>query len=111
MTKQERWQIYDSGAITQMTAIELLDWAGYWATEGVDSITDALQREQTKRAIRMILEDLGYCNKIVVGLAVSDEAFVAATIEQVDENLIHQIVVGIMARKLAWITDIDSVQD
>ncbi len=109
MTKQERWQIYDTGAIHQMVAIELLDWAGYWAMAGVESIADDLQREQTKRAIRMILEDLAYCNKIVVGLVVSDADFMSATIEQVGENLIHQIVVGIMANRLRWLTDIDSV--
>ena len=104
MTNQERWNLYDSGELHQAIAIELLDWAGYWASVGVESIEDETQRLQSRRAIRMILEDPSYTIRIVTGLFVSDDDVKNAT--EITEQLIHAVVVRIMAGRLEWITDV-----
>ena len=49
MTNQERWEYYESGALQRIVAVQLLDWAGYWTTAGLDPIEDDLQREQTRQ--------------------------------------------------------------
>lgn len=110
MTNQERWTLYENGEFRQDIAIELLDWAGYWATTGLDEITDPLQKAQTRRAIQMILEDVSYTIKIVAGLVISDDAIKAASPEDVTPAFIHPIIVSIMANKLAWITGISEIQ-
>ncbi|MBP5781931.1 MAG: hypothetical protein J6W04_00145 [Bacteroidales bacterium] len=103
MTNSDRWTLYDSGEIHRMVAIELLDWAGYWTSAGIDGITDPLLKAQTKMAIRMILDDLTYCNKIVVGMVISDPGIKSAT--EVTESLVSGIVTSIMTYRLAWLTD------
>ena len=106
MTNDERWTYYESGALQRVTAIELLDWAGYWTTAGLDDITDPLQKEQTREAIRMILTNLSYTIKVVSALAISDEAIKACPADNVPESVIHTVIVSIMARKLEWLTGI-----
>ena len=110
MTNQERWTLYENGEFRQDIAIELLDWAGYWTTAGLDPIEDTLQKAQTRRAIQMILEDISYVLKIVDGLVISDDAIKAASPEDVTPEFIHPIIVSIMANKLAWITGISEIQ-
>ena len=104
MTNQERWNYYESGELQRVTAVELLDWAGYWTTAGLSGITDALQREQTRQAINLILTDLSYAIKVVAALAISDEAVKGCDAGLVPEALIHTVVVSIMAHKLEWLT-------
>ena len=104
MTNQERWNLYDSGELHQAIAIELLDWAGYWASVGVENIEGALLRTQSRRAISMILEDPGYTIRIVTGLFVSDDDVKNAT--EITDQLVHTVVVRIMAGSLEWVTDI-----
>ncbi len=104
MTNQERWNLYDSGELHQAVAIELLDWAGYWASVGVENIEGELLQRQSRRAIRMILEDPSYSIRIVIGLFVSDDDVKNAT--EITDQLIHTVVVRIMANRLEWITDI-----
>ncbi|MBQ6503091.1 MAG: hypothetical protein IJI57_04160 [Flexilinea sp.] len=104
MTNQERWNLYDSGELHQMIAIELLDWAGYWASVGVENIEGETLRQQSRRAIRMILEDPSYTIRIVTGLFVSDDDVKNAT--EITDALVHTVVVRIMANRLEWITDV-----
>ena len=104
MTNQERWNLYDSGELHQAIAIELLDWAGYWASVGVENIEGELLRQQTRRVIRMILEDPSYTIRIVSGLFISDDDVKNAT--EITQQLVHTVVVRIMAGRLEWITDI-----
>ena len=111
MTNEERYEYFNSGALQRATAIELLDWAGYWATAGLDSITDPLQKEQTKAAIRMILNNLGGTNKIVSHLAISYDEIKNAGVGQVTEAIVKGIVTNIMAFKLAWITGITALPE
>ncbi len=109
MTNQERWNLYDSGTLRQSIAIELLDWAGYWASIGVENIEGELLRQQSRRAVRMILEDPSYTIRIVTGLFVSDDEVKNAS--EITEQLIHTVVVRIMAGRLQWITDIYPVEE
>lgn len=109
MTNQERWQYFESGELQRVTAVELLDWAGYWTTEGLDEITDPLQKEQTRQAIRLILTELSYTIKIVASLAISDEAIKSCPVDNVPESVIHTVIVGIMARRLEWLTGITEI--
>lgn len=104
MTNQERWQYFESGELQRVTAIELLDWAGYWTTAGLGDITDPLQKEQTRQAIRLILTDLSYTIKVVASLAISDSAIASSEAGMVQESTIHTVVVSIMANKLEWLT-------
>ena len=104
MTNQERWNLYDSGDLHQAIAIELLDWAGYWASVGVENIEGEILRQQSRRAIRMILEDPSYTIRIVTGLFVSDDDVKNAT--EITGELIHTVIVRIMATRLEWITDV-----
>lgn len=109
MTNQERWTYFESGELQRVTAVELLDWAGYWTTEGLDEITDPLQKEQTKQAIRLILTELSRTIKIVASLAISDEAIKSCPVDNVSESIIHTVIVGIMAHKLEWLTGITEI--
>lgn len=111
MTNEERWQLYDSGEFHRAIAIELLDWAGYWTTTGLDEITDPLQKAQSKQAITIIITDLSYANKVVASLAISDSRLVETELSNVNEALIKAIVVSIMANKLEWLTGIDRVDE
>ncbi len=109
MTNDERWIYYESGALQRVTAIELLDWAGYWTTAGLDEITDPLQKEQTREAIRLILTNLSYTVKVVASLEISDDAIKACPADNVPESTIHTVIIGIMARKLEWLTGIQEL--
>ena len=111
MTNQERWDYYQSGALQRATAIELLDWAGYWAGAGLDPITDPLQKEQTKKAIELILNDLSGTLKVVSALAISDDAIKACSVDGVTEQIIKTVVVSIMSNKLCWVTGIESLPE
>lgn len=111
MTNQERWQYFESGELQRVTAVELLDWAGYWTTEGLDEITDPLQKEQTRQAIRLILTELSRTIKIVASLAISDDAIKACDPDNVPESVIHTVIVSIMARKLEWLTGITALPE
>ena len=88
MTNQERWELYESGELHRAIAVELLDWAGYWASAGVDGIQDELLRAQTKQAVNIILTDLSYANKVVASLAISDASFKNLTQEEITETII-----------------------
>ena len=109
MTNDERWTYFESGVLQRITAIELLDWAGYWTTAGLDEITDPLQKEQTRQAIRLILTDLSYAIKVVASLAISDDAIRACDAGSVPEAVIHTVVVSIMANKLEWLTGVSEL--
>lgn len=109
MTNHERFAYFESGQLQEAVEIELLDWAGYWTTAGLDSITDALQKEQTAEAIRMILNDLGYMVKVTAELAISDSEIKNAEPDGVTESMIYGAVTAILANKLAWITGITAV--
>lgn len=106
MTNAERWIYYESGDLQRKVAVDLLDWAGYWATQGTESITDPLQRAQTNSAITLILNDLSYSIKVVSALAISDDAIKSCPADNVPESTVHTVTVSIMASKLAWITGI-----
>ena len=107
MTSEERWAYFNTGVLQSMTAIELLDWAGYWTMEGVDSIENALLKQQTKIAIDRILTDLGYMNKVVSNLAISyEEIQNAPSTAAITQSMIHSIVVNIMATRISWLTDL-----
>ena len=111
MTNHERYTYFESGALQEAVEIELLDWAGYWTTAGLDSITDPLQRAQTAEAIRLILNDLGYMDKVVSELAISDDAIKAAAPDGVTESMIYAAVTSILANKLSWITGITELPE
>ena len=111
MTNQERWTYFESGELQRVTAVELLDWAGYWTTAGLSEITDPLQKEQSRQAIRLILTDLSYAIKIVASLAISDDAIKNCEAGLVPEAVIHTVVVSIMANKLEWLTGLQALPD
>lgn len=46
MTDNERWELYKSNGFHQIVSIKLLDWASYWTKEGLDEITDTLQKNR-----------------------------------------------------------------
>lgn len=111
MTNSERYTYFESGALQEAVEIELLDWAGYWTTAGLDSITDPLQKAQTAEAIRLILNDLQYMVKVVTELAISDSAIKSASPDGVTEAMIYSAVTAILANKLAWITGITEITE
>ena len=104
MTNQDRWTYYESGELQRGVAIELLDWAGYWSTTGIDGIVDPLQKEQMRWAINMILKDLSFMIKVVSNLAMS-ESVIKDAVHPTEAN-ISTAVTSIMTYKLAWITNI-----
>lgn len=106
MTNKERYTYFESGQLQEGVEIELLDWAGYWTTAGLDTITDPLQKTQTTEAIRLILNDLAYMVKVTSELAISDSAIAQAAPDGVTVSIIHSVVTSILANKLAWITGI-----
>ena len=106
MTNAERFTYFESGALQEAVEVELLDWAGYWTTAGLDSITDPLQKEQTRQAINMILNDLGYMDKVVSELAISDDAIKQASPDGVTESMIYSAVTSILAQTFKLITGI-----
>ena len=109
MTNGERYAYFEGGKLQEAVEMELLDWAGYWTTAGLDSITDPLQKAQTAEAIRLILNDLGYMVKVTAELAISDDAIKSAEPDGVTEAMIYGAVTAIMANKLAWITGITAL--
>lgn len=111
MTNQERWEFYESGEFRQTLAIQLLDWAGYWAKEGLGEIADPLQKAQTRRAIDMILQDISYVLRIVAGLVITDETIKAAEVEEVTEQMIYNAMVYAMANELEWVTGVYSLPE
>jgi hypothetical protein len=111
MTNEQRYIYFESGKLQKATEIELLDWAGYWATAGLDEITDPLQKAQMKAAINLILSDLGMMIRKVSRLAISYDVFKDAVPEGITDNDIHTVIVNIMAFKLAWLTGIESVAE
>lgn len=111
LTKSERFDYLNSGKPQRITQVCLLDWASYWTTAGLDSITDALQKAQTKEAIRLILSDLGTMTTKVSRLVIGDEAIAAAEPDAVTEAMINTAVVSIMAQKLAWLTGIEELEE
>ena len=111
MTNEERYIYFESGKLQKSTEIELLDWAGYWTTAGLDSVTDPLQKAQMKAAINLILNDLGMMIRKVSRLAISDDLFKTAVPEGITDADIRQVVVSIMASKLAWLTGIEALPE
>ena len=109
MTNQERWNMYEDVVFRQSLGMQLLDWAGYWAAAGLDSITDPLQKAQTARAIEMIVQDLGYVLKIVASFVITDATIKAARVTQVTESMIYNAMVSVMANQLEWITGISEL--
>lgn len=110
MTNEERFIYFESGKLQRAVEIELLDWAGYWTTAGTGSIEDPLQRAQTDAMIRMILRSLPECIKQVSRLAISEDAIKTSTGDPA-ESVIHTVTVSILARKLAWLTGIESLPE
>ena len=111
MTNAERWTLYESGDLHRAIAVALLDWAGYWTTAGVDGIQDTLTKEQTKQAIRIIVTDLSYANKVVASLAISDNTLKNAEVNEITEGMINSVVTSIMTYKLAWLTGVETVEE
>ena len=111
MTNEERWTLYDSGEFHRSIGIELLDWAGYWTSAGLDGISDPLLKAQTKQAIQIILTDLSYANKVVASLAISDATIKNAQVDAITELMIRGVVTSIMSYRLEWITGIDHVEE
>lgn len=109
MTNTERWTMYEDELFRQTLGIKLIDWAGYWAAEGLDSITDPLQKAQTARAIEMIVQDLAYVLRIVATLVISRDNIKAASITEVTEQLIYEAMVYVMAHELEWVTGIKEI--
>ena len=111
MTNEQRYIYFESGKLQKATEIELLDWAGYWATAGLDEITDPLQKAQMKAAINLILSDLAMMIRKTSRLAISYDVFKESAPEGVTDHDIHVVVVSIMASKLAWLTGIETVPE
>ena len=110
MTNSERWEYYESGALQRIVAVQLLDWAGYWTTAGLDPIEDDLQREQTRQAIKMILEDLSYAVKVVTAMLISDPVIKNGIPGYIPESEIYTAVVSIMASRLVWLTGVTAAE-
>ena len=110
MTNEQRYEYFESGKLQKATEIELLDWAGYWATAGLDEITDPLQKAQMKAAINLILSDLSMMIRKTSRLAISYDVFKDAVPEGILDSDIHTVIVNIMATKLSWLTGIESVE-
>lgn len=110
MNNKERWEYYESGELQRIVAVQLLDWAGYWTTAGLDSIEDDLQKEQSRQAIKMILEDLSYAVKVVTAMLISDPVIKNGIPGYISENDIYTAVVSIMASRLEWLTGITAAE-
>ena len=111
MNNRERFNYFESGELQRATQMELLDWAGYWTTEGLDEITDPLQKEQTRVAINMVLSDLPTMVKKVSRLAIADDIIKATPVGGVTEEMIRTIIVAIMANRLEWLTGISTLPE
>ena len=109
MNNEQRYYYFESGKLQRAVEIELLDWAGYWATVGVESITDPLQRAQTKQMILLILRSLPEYIKQAARLAISYDEIKNA-VEPTEAN-IHSVVTNIMTFKLGWLTGITSIPE
>lgn len=110
MTNEQRYEYFESGKLQKAVEIELLDWAGYWAAYFPGEITDPLQQRQTKKAIELILGDLGQMIRKVSRLAISDDRIKSAAPEGITDADIRTVVVSIMASKLAWLTGIEATE-
>ena len=97
MNNTERFEYFESGALQKSAQMELLDWAGYWMTAGLEPIEDQLQREQTRVAINMILVDGGQLVQKVSRMAISYDVFLTKTAEQITDADIRTVIVNIMA--------------
>jgi len=110
MNNNERYEYFNSGQLQRSVQMELLDWAGYWTTAGLDEITDPLQRQQTRVAINMILIDQGGGMVAKVSrLAISADVFKTKSASAVTDEDIRAVVVSIMANKLEWLTGVTSL--
>ena len=109
MDNKQRWEYFESGQLQQKVAIQLLDWAGYWTSIGLDPIEDPLQKEQTRKAIFMILDDRGYTVKIVSSMVISMDEIKEKTPEQITDAVVYSCVVSIMASRLEWLTGINEL--
>ena len=106
MTDNERWELYKSADFHQMVSVKLLDWAGYWANAGVDEIEDGLLREQTRRAINVVINDLDATTDIVKSLAISADAIKEVSADSLTPEIVDAVIVSIMARELEFVTGV-----
>ena len=109
MTNQERFEYFESGKLQRAVEIELLDWAGYWTTAGLDEITDPLQKTQTEQMILLILRLLPEYIKQVSRLAISYPEIKDA-VEPTEAN-VKSAVTNILTFKLSWLTGIKEIPE
>lgn len=111
MTNQERWAFYESGEFRQTLAVQLLDWAGYWAKNGLNEITDPLQKMQTRRAIDLTLQDISYVLRVIASLVITDDTIKASRPEDITEQMIYNAMVYVMANELEWVTGVSELPE
>ena len=110
MTKQQRYDYYNSGKLQPVVQVSLLDWLNYWANADIEAeITDPLLLAQTKAEIGLLLTDLANQTTQVSMLVFGDSRIAEAEEEAITETLINTVVVSVMSNCLRWLTGIESV--
>lgn len=110
MTKQERYDYYNSGKLQPVVQVCLLDWMNYWVNTNIEEqITDPLLLAQTKAEINLLLNDLNSQTNQVSSIVFGDSRIAEVEESAITEALINTVVVSVMANCLRWLTGIDHI--
>lgn len=110
MTKQERFEYYNSGKLQPVVQVCLLDWMNYWVNTDIEAeITDPLLLAQTKAEINLLLNDLNNQTQKVSEIVFGDSRIAEAEESAITETLINTVVVSVMANCLRWLTGIEAI--
>ena len=110
MTKQERFDYYNSGKLQPVVQVCLLDWMNYWVNADIEAeITDPLLLAQTKAEINLLLNNLNTQTQQVSMIVFGDSRIAEAEESAITETLINTVVVSVMSNCLRWLTGIESV--
>ena len=110
MTKNERYEYYNSGKLQPIVQVCLLDWLNYWTSADIEAeITDPLLLAQTKAEISLLLHDLNNQTAQVSMIVFGDDRIASAEEAAITEELINTVVVFVLSNCLRWLTGIESV--
>ena len=101
MTAKERYTVYVSQDFDEKVTIAVIDWAHYWAENGTGEIEDQTLRDQTERAVRMVLESPYTIVGRVKTLVLGDDAVKAA--EELTDAVIKTAVDHAFSRSIGFI--------
>ena len=111
MTKQERFEYFNSGKLQSVVQVCLIDWLNYWANADIEAeITDPLLLAQTKAELNLLLNDLNTQTQQVSMIVFGDSRIAEAEESAITEALINTVVVSVMSHCLRWLTGIDHIE-